>query len=626
MGKLFEKPIQKDNTLLNIFICNFNGEIQTMNFLDIRTNIEPIEYHHRFYGWKFYDYGRVLDENRRMEIINKLKEFCSGENKKYQNVLLIYDNKPNNDNNSSLLIMRQIVRYSNYILFQPLIIYVSDSVEKNTSYYRNILQHYISQEHIEEGEEYDKLNISSFLFDENNFINKLINELWQCTIYFNQIRSIYLPMTQENDRFEIRVQKYPFTINILLVGENGTGKSTFINILSDRKVAYESDNGIIKTNTINEYIITFKEREINKIINNNHNNLIRNDRQFNYKICDTIGFSLNNKELPDLIKYIKEYNDESTRIKDKIHCVLYFLNENNYTRIYNDVIKTFFKYLYQKGIKVIFIINFNDGRRHLCKNKLKKNFKLGFTRNEYNFFFEENDDNIIELNLKSSNGVNQFGISKLMKKLENFFQILKIPNVENIPGNSFNEVLNYINHFPLYSDLRTIDDLCIKFISKAKKLVSYTLPVIIGISFIPIPAVDDVLSVSIESGLITAIANIFGESISYENMKRIFSDLNFSSPARVAMLVGKTTLRVTGVVVDILKLLPGIGTIIGGAISCGINVLSLELTAHQAISYFTTRFLADLNPDKIKKMCQEYNNDIDGITFIKNLFNFYENQ
>ena len=68
-----------------------------------------------------------------------------------------------------------------------------------------------------------------------------------------------------------------------------------------------------------------------------------------------------------------------------------------------------------------------------------------------------------------------------MEKLENFFKMFKIPDIENITGNSFNEVLNYINDFPLYSDLTTIDDLCIKFISKAKKLVSYTLPVIIGI-------------------------------------------------------------------------------------------------------------------------------------------------
>ena len=627
MGKLLENPIQKDNTLLNIFICNFNGEIQTMNFLDIRTNIEPIEYHHRFYGWTFYDYGRVLDENRRMEIINKLKEFCSGENKKYQNVLLIYDNKPNNDNNSSLLIMRQIVRYSNYILFQPLIIYVSDSVEKNTSYYRNILQHYISQEHIEEGEEYDKLNISSFLFDENNFINKLINELWQCTIYFNQIPSIYLPMTQENDRFEIKVQKYPFTLNILLVGENGTGKSTFINILSDRKVAYESDNGIIKTNKINEYIITFKEREINKIINNNHNNLIRNDRQFNYKICDTLGFSLENKELKELIQYIKEYFEESILIKDQIHCILYFLNENNHTRIYTGVIKEFFDYIFKTKIKVIFVINYNDGKSHLCKKSLKKNFKIGFTENEYNFFFENNDNNIIELNLKKYKEVKPFGISKLMEKLENFFLEFKIPN-ENLNElrniNDIEKVIKKINEYSLYKDLKTINDFCIKYISKAKKLVSYSLPVIIGISFIPIPAVDDAIAVSIESGLIAAIGHTFEESA--ENITTAFYDLNLSSTIRRLMLVGKVILRISGVAVDILKLLPAIGTIIGGAISAGINVASIELVGNQAINYFCDKFLQSLNSEKIISMCQEYNNNIDGFKYLQKLFKFYENK
>ena len=92
------------------------------------------------------------------------------------------------------------------------------------------------------------------------------------------------------------------------------------------------------------------------------------------------------------------------------------------------------------------------------------------------------------------------------------------------------------------------------------------------------------------------------------------------------MLFAKVDLRIIGVAVDILKLLPAIGTIIGGAISCGINILSLEIIVHQAINYFTTRYLADLNPEKIKKMCEEYNDDIYGITYIKNLFNFYEKQ
>ena len=50
------------------------------------------------------------------------------------------------------------------------------------------------------------------------------------------------------------------------------------------------------------------------------------------------------------------------------------------------------------------------------------------------------------------------------------------------------------------------------------------------------------------------------------------------------MLVRKVILRNTGVVVDALKGLPVIGTIIGGAISCGINVLSLEVAANQIIN------------------------------------------
>ena len=55
--------------------------------------------------------------------------------------MFYYDNKPKNDNNnSSLLIMKQIVRRANEILFPPLMIYVSDTIEKNKLYYRKILR------------------------------------------------------------------------------------------------------------------------------------------------------------------------------------------------------------------------------------------------------------------------------------------------------------------------------------------------------------------------------------------------------------------------------------------------------------------------------------------------------
>ena len=49
MGNLFGKPINKENTMLNIIMCNFSQGID-MNFLDKNENIEPKEYTHQFYG------------------------------------------------------------------------------------------------------------------------------------------------------------------------------------------------------------------------------------------------------------------------------------------------------------------------------------------------------------------------------------------------------------------------------------------------------------------------------------------------------------------------------------------------------------------------------------------------
>jgi uncharacterized protein (DUF697 family)/ABC-type dipeptide/oligopeptide/nickel transport system ATPase component len=618
------EPIKKDNTTLNIIICNSDEEIKGMKFLETTGKSEPKEYIHKFYGWKFYDYGNQLDVTIRNHILKQLKDFCR--KNIFQNILLIFDKESNNHDNP-IKIMEEIIQNSEDLLFPPILIYISDSNDKNTSYYRNKLHNYILQENIEEGEEFDELNISSFLYETNTFYDRLINELWQYTIYYNQIPQMYLPMTQNDEKLELKVQKLPFTFNILMVGESGTGKSTFINIFSNKKIAYESDNGFIKTNKINEYLISFKQNEIENIINNNADTLNENqeDRQFNYKISDTLGFSLENKELEELIQYIKEYSEESIKIKDQIHCILYFLNENKHSRIYTGVIKKFFDYIYNKKIKVIFVINYNDGRSHLCKKKLKKNFKIGFSEVEYNFFFEKNDDNIIELNLKKYKGVRPFGINKLMKKLANFFKQFKVLNLDELRNKDAIEVLEKINKYPLYNDLKNIDDLCIKYISLAKKLVSFSIPIIIGISFIPIPGVDDVIAISIETGVIAAIGRTFGENMSNENIKRIFIDLNFSSPKRIALLVGKVILRISGVAVDAAKILPGIGTIIGGALSAGINITSLELTAKQAINYFCERFLDNLNSEGIISMCQEYNNNIDGFQYLENLFNFSEN-
>ena len=49
MGRNYSKPINKENTLLNVFVCNFDQEIQ-MNFLDKNIDIETKKNYHKFYG------------------------------------------------------------------------------------------------------------------------------------------------------------------------------------------------------------------------------------------------------------------------------------------------------------------------------------------------------------------------------------------------------------------------------------------------------------------------------------------------------------------------------------------------------------------------------------------------
>ena len=143
------------------------------------------------------------------------------------------------------------------------------------------------------------------------------------------------------------------------------------------------------------------------------------------------------------------------------------------------------------------------------------------------------------------------------------------------------------------------------------------MPILAGISFIPIPGVDDAIALSIESGLIAAIGNCFGINMNKEEIKRAFINVNFGSFKRVSILVTKVVLRAAGIIVDVLKLAPPLGTIIAGAVSAGVNVTSVKLTGEQAISYFLDRFIKEIDYKYLINMCESYNNNIDGFKYLK---------
>ena len=85
----------------------------------------------------------------------------------------------------------------------------------------------------------------------------------------------------------------------------------------------------------------------------------------------------------------------------------------------------------------------------------------------------------------------------------------------------------------------------------------------------------------------------------------------------VSILVSKVVLRAAGIIVDVLKLSPPLGTIIAGAVSAGVNITNVKLTGEQAISHFLDRFIKEIDYKYLINMCENYYNNIDGFKYLK---------
>jgi hypothetical protein len=136
-----KNSVNKNNTLLNIYVCNSDQQIKNIKLIEEISNnnnlikdIDYIEYRHR----NFYDYGKGIDNDKIKGIRNKI--IFEAKNEYFQNVL-IYFNKNSNNNDNALNIMRSIAEIPkfkgmNSEYYQPLLLYNSYSKAKNTHYYR----------------------------------------------------------------------------------------------------------------------------------------------------------------------------------------------------------------------------------------------------------------------------------------------------------------------------------------------------------------------------------------------------------------------------------------------------------------------------------------------------------
>ena len=208
------------------------------------------------------------------------------------------------------------------------------------------------------------------------------------------------------------INKYfPFNINICCVGRFGQGKSTGVNAILKEYKARESNKGCSQTKKLTLYQVE------NQPI----------------KILDIPGFE-NPETVKLAIERFKQCQNEISKIKDKIHIILYFINyceDRTFMELEAPILEELVNF---KESKVIYVIthsnpsmddddkeekiqNINEGLKGVLKNS-----KV-FNQTEKGGFLEASKNNVVFVNFHDDKKTKfkKFGVTELYHKIHEFF-------------------------------------------------------------------------------------------------------------------------------------------------------------------------------------------------------------
>ena len=236
----------------------------------------------------------------------------------------------------------------------------------------------------------------------DNELNKfIVSSLWELDCYFNEKGNQIFRYAPANIVKEMNSDNSFFSINILLTGMSRSGKSTFINLLSGKLVALETNEAQSVTLKFSEY---YMYRDDNK---KEHGGL---------KLIDTPGIceseKVNSKTYEILYEYVK---NEKKEIGKQLHFILFFCIEDSQLGNSEKILQL----LNDSDYPVFFIINksFDDsdnGKSKYIQSAIL--FLKGIKCDNL-----ANPDNFIQVNIKKSNKFLPFyGVEDIFKKIEKY--------------------------------------------------------------------------------------------------------------------------------------------------------------------------------------------------------------
>lgn len=250
-------------------------------------------------------------------------------------------------------------------------------------------------------------NIICNNMDDRELNKYILSSLWELDCYFNEKGNQKLRNVPANIVKEMNIDNSFFSINILLTGMSRAGKSTFINLLSGKLVALETNDAQSITLKFSQY---YKYREDNK---KEHGAL---------KLIDTPGICENEEVNLKTYEILNDYvKNEKKEIEKQLHFILFFFIEDNPLGNSERILKL----LNDNDYPVFFIINksfddSDDGRSRYIQSTI-----LFLRRNNCNNL--TNPDNFIQVNIKKNNKFQPFyGVDNIFKKIEKYINDKKL--------------------------------------------------------------------------------------------------------------------------------------------------------------------------------------------------------
>ena len=539
------------SNIKKLYIKSLFNSNKSPKFID---NYELYEYS---YGWQFLIFNEGLEEKNLKCIYNRIKADYS--NHTFRDTIICFID------DDSLKNAKKVITYFSKIpvIYHTFIIFITNN--KYITF--KVLQEFTESDDLGENCEFDARNIDIVYYDDKyNFPLPLFNSLFYKSCYFNEVgNELNLPKEKDIDcnNLEKRVKK-KHCFNILVIGKPGTGKSTFINIMNGAKCAKEGTGGGKVTYNVCQYKV--KDTDL--------------------VIYDTPGFG-QAKELQKVEKFIVKEIEVMKQAKEKFHCVIYMLNYQE-ERNFDETEEKLINILLNLNIPFYFVLNKSQKPRETGKKRRKiKDNKKGILEEEKNVKFPNKKHliKIISVNLKINKTDDCFGLDELFMDLYNFYKDKKIDleKLKSYNGNTKNSE-QLVKECPFFEGLTCREEILDSIVSRCKKEVVAFSAGAAAVGFIPIPMSDWPLLVGIQISMVITIAAEFGKSLEKTEASQIVKNLSKSSA--VGILVAGTG-KIIGTVV---KLLPGVGSAIGGAISgstAGGGTLSLGMAS---IKFFTPEF------------------------------------